>query len=208
MRHLKAGRALGVSPAHRRAMLRNLVTSLLEHQKIKTTTARAKELRTPLDKMVTLGKKGDLNSRRKALAFVKSKAAMAALFGEYAERYADRAGGFTRIIHLGPRKGDGAEMSMVIMVDGPNDPFGGETKPKKKAGKKAKKVTEAVAEKISEEKAAKEETAEVEANADVQVEAEAPVETAPAEVADEPPKTEAAAPQEGDEKPSEDEAKK
>ena len=129
MRHQKAGRALGVKPAHRRAMLRNLVTSVLEHQQIKTTVARAKELRTPLDKMITLGKKGDLASRRRALAFVKSKEAMANLFGEFAERYKERHGGYSRIIQLGPRRGDGAEMAMVILVDSPEDPLAGETKP-------------------------------------------------------------------------------
>jgi len=133
MRHLKAGRALGVSRSHRRAMMRNLVTSVLEHQQIKTTVARAKELRKPLDKMITLGKRGDLNARRQALRFVKSKAAMANLFGDLAERYKDRQGGFSRLIGLGPRRGDGAEMALVQLVGGPQDPFEAEKKPKGKA---------------------------------------------------------------------------
>lgn len=129
MRHQKAGRALGVTPAHRRAMLRNLVTSLLEHQQIKTTITRAKEMRTPLDKMITLGKKGDLPARRRALSFVKSKQAMANLFGEFAERYKERNGGYSRIIPLGPRRGDGADMAMIVLVDSPDDPLAGEQKP-------------------------------------------------------------------------------
>ena len=158
--------------------MRNLVTSVLETQRIKTTMARAKELRTPLDKMITLGKKGDLNSRRKALAYVKTKKAMQALFGEYAERYADRDGGYSRILAIGPRKGDGAEMAMVILVDGPDDPFSGADKAKKPA-KKKKKVSEAVAEKIAEqpkEEAPKAEAAEEEAPKAEAAEEEAPKE--------------------------------
>ena len=123
MRHLKSGRALGVKPAHRRAMMRNLVSSLIEQEQIKTTLARAKEMRTPLDHMITLGKKGDLSARRQALTFVKGKVAMAKLFGELAERYAERPGGFSRILRLGPRRGDGAEMVVILLVGNPNDPF-------------------------------------------------------------------------------------
>ena len=128
MRHLKSGRALGVKPAHRRAMMRNMVTSLLEHGRIRTTVTRAKELRKPLDQMITLGKEGDLAARRGALTFVKSKAAMANLFGELAERYKDRAGGYSRILRLGPRRGDGAELALVILVGSENDPFAEEKK--------------------------------------------------------------------------------
>jgi len=141
MRHLKAGRRLGVTTSHRRAMMRNLVTSLLEHEEMRTTLARAKEVRKPLDRMITLGKQGDLSGRRQALAFVKSKAAMAALFGELAERYKDRNGGYSRILRLGPRRGDGAEMVLIMLVGSPNDPFADEKKPRRKgAGKKKDKA--------------------------------------------------------------------
>jgi len=148
MRHLKSGRALGVKPAHRRAMMRNLVTSVLEHEKITTTLARAKELRGPLDKMITLGKQGDLPARRRALRFVKSKEAMKHLFGDFAERYADRHGGYARIVALGERRGDGALLAMVVLVDSPADPFAGEATPKRQkrgGGRKAKPVLEQVA---------------------------------------------------------------
>ena len=155
MRHLKAGRALGVKPAHRRAMMRNMVTSLLEHEQIKTTVARAKELRKPLDRMITLGKKGDLNSRRKALTFIKSKKAMEKLFGGLAERYQDRQGGFSRIIRISPRKGDAAEMALIQLLGGPKDPFMDDV-PVKKKGKKTKKdktVLEEVSGKVKSKKA-------------------------------------------------------
>ena len=149
MRHLKSGRALGVTPAHRRAMMRNLVTSVLEHERITTTLARAKELRGPLEKMITLGKRGDLAARRRALRFVKSKDAMKHLFGDFAERYANRQGGYSRIITLSERRGDGALMAIVVLVDSPADPFAGESKPTRKkrsaGGKKAKPVLEQVA---------------------------------------------------------------
>lgn len=152
MRHLKAGRTLGVKPAHRKAMLRNIVTSLVEKEQIKTTVARAKEMRKPLDKMITLGKRGDLSARRTALAFVKSKEAMAKLFGELAERYQERQGGFSRILKLGPRRGDGAEMALILLVGKPDDPFAEESKPRRRGGKKEPKaVLKDVAEEVREE---------------------------------------------------------
>ncbi len=153
MRHLKAGKALGVTPSHRRAMLRNIVTSVLEHGRITTTVTRAKELRKPLDHMIGLGKRGDLHARRQALAFVKSKAAMANLFGELAERYSGRDGGYSRIFKTSHRrKGDGAQMAIVQLVDDENDPFAGD-KPKRKgkpkAGKKDESVLKDVAKAVS-----------------------------------------------------------
>ncbi len=122
MRHRKAGRRLGVSTAHRRAMMRNMVTSILEHGQITCTLARAKEVRQPLEKMITLGKRGDLHSRRMALRFVKSKEAMSQLFGELAERYQEREGGYSRIIRLAPRRlGDASEMAIVQLIGSEND---------------------------------------------------------------------------------------
>jgi large subunit ribosomal protein L17 len=156
MRHLKSGRALGVKPAHRRAMMRNMVTSVLEHGRIKTTVARAKELRKPLDQMIGLGKQGDLAARREALRFVKSKAAMASLFGELAERYRERPGGYSRILRLGPRRGDGAELALVQLVGAESDPFADDKKPRRRRGaKQPKAVLEQVAEDVRAEDAPK-----------------------------------------------------
>ena len=100
MRHLKAGRRLGVTTSHRRAMMRNMVTSILEKGEIRCTLARAKEVRKPLEKMITLAKRGDLHARRQALSFVKSKEAMSQLFDELSERYSDRQGGYLSLIHI------------------------------------------------------------------------------------------------------------
>ncbi|MGK5090715.1 50S ribosomal protein L17 [Deltaproteobacteria bacterium TL4] len=131
MRHLKAGRRLGVTTSHRRAMMRNLVTSLIEHQEIYCTLMRAKELRTPLDKMITLAKRGDLHARRQALSYIKSKDVVAVLFDEMAERYKDRNGGYSRIIKIGKRRlGDGAEMAIIQLVDSPKDVLSAIKKPK------------------------------------------------------------------------------
>lgn len=149
MRHLKAGRALGVKPAHRRAMMRNLVTSLLEHERITTTVARAKEMRIPLEKMITLGKKGDLPARRRALSFVKSKKAMSALFDELPERYAERPGGYCRIVRVGTRRGDGADMALIQLVDAPNDVLAHAEKPTSRRRRGSGKTVQAdVAEQV------------------------------------------------------------
>jgi len=156
MRHLKAGRALGVKPAHRRAMMRNMVTSVLEHGQIRTTLSRAKEVRIPLERMITLGKKGDLAARRQALRFVKSKEAMANLFGDLAERYKERPGGYSRILKLGPRRGDGAELALVMLVGSENDPFADEKQPRRRRpAKQPKQVIEQVAEEVRSEDAPK-----------------------------------------------------
>ena len=122
MRHLKAGRRLGVTTSHRRAMMRNMVTSILEKGEIRCTLARAKEVRKPLEKMITLAKRGDLHARRQALSFVKSKEAMSQLFDELSERYSDRQGGYCRIIKLGQtRLGDNSEMAIVQLIGSEND---------------------------------------------------------------------------------------
>ena len=102
---------------HRKAMFRNMVTSLLTYERITTTLPRAKELRRIADGMITLGKKGDLGSRRKALGYVRTKDAATKLFATLAERYKDRPGGYTRIFKLGPRAGDNASMAMIELVD-------------------------------------------------------------------------------------------
>ena len=116
MRHKVAGRRLGRSSAHRKALFRNLVTDLLHHEKITTTEAKAKEIRGLAERMITLGKKGGLHSRRYALSFILDKKVTEKVFAELAPRYAERPGGYTRITKLGPRLGDGAPMVQLELV--------------------------------------------------------------------------------------------
>ena len=117
MRHLKQGRKLGRTTAHRKALLRNLATALLEHERITTTEPKAKELRRVADKLVTLGKRGTLHARRQALQVVQSNAVVQKLFNEIAPRFAGRQGGYTRILRLGYRPGDAAAMAVIELVD-------------------------------------------------------------------------------------------
>lgn len=119
MRHLKAGRRLSRTTEHRQAMLRNLVTALLEHERVETTRAKAKEVRQWAEHFITLAKRGDLHARRQSLALVRSKKVVAKLFGELRERYLERPGGYTRIIPLGLRLGDGAPLSIIELVGRP-----------------------------------------------------------------------------------------
>ncbi len=117
MRHRKAGRKLNRTTAHRKAMLRNMVTSLLEHERIVTTVPKAKEAGRVADKMITLGKRGDLHARRQALAYVRSDEVVNKLFTKLSEQYAERQGGYTRIIRTGQRIGDAAPMAILELVD-------------------------------------------------------------------------------------------
>lgn len=117
MRHRTAGRKLNKSSSHRLAMLRNMVTSLLEHERIVTTLPKAKELRKAAEKMITLGKRGDLHARRQAASYVRSKALVTKLFNDLAPQYADRQGGYTRIIRTGVRPGDTAPMALIELVN-------------------------------------------------------------------------------------------
>ena len=119
MRHLKAGRRLSRTTEHRQAMLRNLVTSLLEHERVETTRAKAKEVRQWAERIITLAKRGDLHARRQSLSVVRSKKVVAKLFGELRERYLERPGGYTRIIPFGLRLGDGASLSIIELVGRP-----------------------------------------------------------------------------------------
>ncbi|MBM4294971.1 MAG: 50S ribosomal protein L17 [Deltaproteobacteria bacterium] len=119
MRHQKAGRRLSRTTEHRTAMLRNLVTALLEHERVETTRAKAKEARQWAEQVITLAKRGDLHARRLALAVVRSKKVVAKLFGDIRERFLDRPGGYTRIIPLGVRPGDGAPLSILELVGRP-----------------------------------------------------------------------------------------
>ena len=116
MRHLKSGRKLNRSSAHRSALYRNLVTSLITYDRIRTTDAKAKEVRRFADRMVTLGKQGTLSARRRAAAFMRNPNAVRKLFADVAPRFADRAGGYTRIVKLGFRPGDAAHMSLIELT--------------------------------------------------------------------------------------------
>lgn len=109
-------RKLGRPTDHRKAMLRNLVTSLLKNGKIETTVTRAKETRRMAEKMITLGKKGDLHARRQAMSYIYDETVVKNLFDEIAPKYADRNGGYTRILKLGPRRGDGSEMAILELI--------------------------------------------------------------------------------------------
>ena len=117
MRHLKAGRKFGRTSAHRKALFRNLVGALIQRERISTTLAKAKELRGKVEKTITLGKKGTLHARRQALKLAPQKETIQKVFGALAERYAKRPGGYTRIIKIGPRRGDNAPMAYIELVD-------------------------------------------------------------------------------------------
>jgi len=117
MRHLNSGRKLSRSSSHRKAMLRNMVTSLIMHERIRTTDAKAKELRRWVDRMITLGKKQTIAARRRARAYVRTDEAVTKLFAEVAPRFASRPGGYTRIVKLARRHGDAAPMSIVELTE-------------------------------------------------------------------------------------------
>jgi len=125
MRHGKAGKRLGRTGSHKRAMLRNMVTSLFEHERIVTTTPKAKEARKVAEKMITLAKRGDLHARRQALSYIQSKEVVAKLFGVIQEKFEDRKGGYTRIIKTGQRRGDAAPMAILELL-GYEEDFGEE----------------------------------------------------------------------------------
>jgi len=117
VRHRKKGRQLGRNTKHRKALYRNLVTSLLEHERIETTEAKAKELRGLTDKMITLGKSGTLHARRRALQVIRTKEIVEKLFNDVAGRFHDRQGGYTRIIKTRRRPGDAAELVAIELVE-------------------------------------------------------------------------------------------
>ena len=117
MRHNKSGRRLGRKPDHRQHMMKNMVTSFFENEKITTTVTRAKELRKLVDKMITLGKRGDLHARRQALRVIRDQKVVVKLFEMIAPRYSQRPGGYTRIIKLENRQGDNAPMAIIELVE-------------------------------------------------------------------------------------------
>ncbi len=117
MRHRNAGRKLNKSSSHRRAMFGNMVAALIKHEQITTTLPKAKELKPLMDKLITLGKRGDLHARRQALAFIPEKSAVDKLFKTLNARYASRQGGYTRVLKAGFRYGDAAPMAVIELVD-------------------------------------------------------------------------------------------
>lgn len=135
MYHGKAGRKLGRTSSHREAMFRNMVTSIVKHESIRTTDTIAKEMRKLADNMITLGKRGDLHARRQALAILRDKDTVAKLFGELAERFRNRAGGYTRIVKVGYRFGDNAPISILEYL--PDEKKKEKAKPRVKKEKKA-----------------------------------------------------------------------
>ena len=116
MRHRKSGRKLGRTSSHREAMFRNMITSLFEHERIVTTTPKAKEARRIADKMITLAKRGDLHAKRQAMSYIRSKDVVAKLFDIIQLQFVDRNGGYTRIIQTGVRQGDAAAMAILELV--------------------------------------------------------------------------------------------
>ncbi len=133
MRHRVGQRKLGKPTSHRLAMLRNMATSLFIHERIRTTDAKAKELRRIAEKMITLGKRGDLHARRQAAAVLRERRATSKIFTELADRYRNTAGGYTRIVKLGPRHGDGAMVSLIELVQPGSKPAGKRKKTTRKA---------------------------------------------------------------------------
>lgn len=140
MRHLKSGRKLNRSPSHRWALMRNMVTSLLRHERIHTTDPKAKELRRWVDRVITLGKQGSLHARRRALGIIQDKTVVRKLFDTIAPRFKDRPGGYTRIVKLGWRHGDRAPISLLELVEGESEAKAAAPDAKKRGGRPARKT--------------------------------------------------------------------
>ena len=228
MRHRHKGRKLNRTWSHKKAMLRNMVTTFLDLEQIETTDAKAKEVRSLAEKMITLGKRGgeDLAARREALKVIKSKKVVAKLFNELGPRYADRPGGYTRIVKVENRRGDGAHLSILKMVTEPVEfkdmkykraRLEEEAKLREEAERKARTEAEPAAEEAPvEEAAAAAVVAEAadeaaEAAAPDETQAEEPAEEAPeesAEATEEKPAEEATAEEEVEETSSEEEPEK
>ncbi|GBQ06263.1 MULTISPECIES: 50S ribosomal protein L17 [Acetobacter] len=117
MRHRMAGRKLGVTSSHRAAMFRNMAVALIKHEQITTTLPKAKELRPVVEKLITLGKRGDLHARRQAYAMLRDEVIVKKLFSAIAERYKGRTGGYSRVMRAGMRYGDAADMAVIELVD-------------------------------------------------------------------------------------------
>ncbi len=143
MRHRKQGRGLSRSPSHRKAMLNNLAASVLDSERVQTTTAKAKEVRRLVERLITFGKRNDLHARRQVLRVIHNESVVAKLFGPLADRYADRPGGYTRIVRVGYRQGDAADMSILELIDreGATEEQAAETADEKKEDQAEKEET-------------------------------------------------------------------
>jgi large subunit ribosomal protein L17 len=141
MRHLKSGRKLNRTGAHRLALFRNMVTSLLLHEHLQTTDAKAKEVRRLAERMITLGKEGSLAARRRALTFIQKRTVVKRLFDEIGPRFQDRPGGYTRITKLGQRLGDAAPISLIELTER-GDRARGEAEKKRERKRRAAKKKE------------------------------------------------------------------
>jgi len=155
MRHLKAGRKFGRTSAHRKALFRNLVGALIERERISTTLAKAKELRGKVERTITLGKKGTLHARRQAFKLAPQKEAVQKVFGSLADRYANRPGGYTRIIKIGPRRGDNAPMAFIELVDREGETAAPKKETQKKTATKKETKPKATEKKETKPKATK-----------------------------------------------------
>ena len=160
MRHLKAGRKFGRTSAHRKALFRNLVGALIERERISTTLAKAKELRGKVERTITLGKKGTLHARRQAFKLAPQKEAVQKVFGALAGRYANRPGGYTRIIKIGPRRGDNAPMVFIELVDREGETPAPKKEVQKKTAMKKETKPKVTEKKAVEKKESKEDTRE------------------------------------------------
>lgn len=145
MRHRRRGGKLGRTSAHRLALVRNLVTALLDHERVETTHAKARELRRVADRMITLGKRGSLHARRRALRVIQRPEVAAKVFGDLAERFRDRPGGYTRVVKLRDRVGDAAPVSLVELLDRPEGVKPGRAEPAKGGRAKGAKAEKAKA---------------------------------------------------------------
>ena len=145
MRHRKSGRKLGRTSSHRKAMFANMAASLIKHEQIQTTLPKAKDLRPIVEKLITLGKRGDLHARRQALSELNEKSAVDKLFTTLSERYADRDGGYTRVLKAGFRTGDAAPMGVIELIDRDLEAKGQDSGPDQNADEDEVLEAEAVA---------------------------------------------------------------
>jgi len=171
LRHGNTGKKLGRDHAHRKALYANLAGALIEHGRIKTTVTKAKAVKPIAEQMITLGRRGDLHARRQAVAFLRSKDVVHKLFAEIGPRFADRPGGYSRIIKLGPRAGDAAEMVYLELLDEP-------VVLKERAAPQPEAAAAVAPPEVAEEAAEDEVTDEPEAEADTETEPEAEAEVA------------------------------
>ena len=137
MRHGVAGRKLGVTSSHRQAMFRNMAVALIKHEQITTTLPKAKELRPVVEKLITLGKRGDLHARRQAFAQLRDDKIVSKLFAAVADRYKTRSGGYTRVLRAGMRHGDAADMAVIELVDRDVSAKGQDSGPRPEAAQEA-----------------------------------------------------------------------